>query len=244
MSAIKSAGYASSPSIAHFHYKNLDAHIPFLSFPNLFGTRTNPQPLSSLKQLLLFANLAISKSTQMDTSQSISKCPDCSGDVDPVPVSGIAQVESKGSVLVAAIRAIEAAESLTEAQKANKKQQLQNSFANGEFTLKILKNKKEIQIKQLRRELAQLLEAGHSPTARIRVEHVLRKRRQWLLMSSLELKSTFMRTDSLRLITHCNRRGYNSYQQVHQWAEEERKRGKQAQTKLPAKSSKDGALLR
>lgn len=34
--------------------------------------------------------------------------------------------------------------------------------------LKILKNKKEIQIKQLRRELAQLLESGH-PTARIRV---------------------------------------------------------------------------
>ncbi|CAN8271090.1 unnamed protein product [Cochlearia groenlandica] len=41
--------------------------------------------------------------------------------------------------------------------------------------LKILKNKKEIQIKQLRRELAQLLEAGHTPTARIRVEHVVRE---------------------------------------------------------------------
>ncbi|CAH8262771.1 unnamed protein product [Arabidopsis lyrata] len=40
--------------------------------------------------------------------------------------------------------------------------------------LKILKNKKEIQIKQLRRELAQLLESGH-PTARIRVEHVVRE---------------------------------------------------------------------
>ncbi|KAJ0254197.1 Regulator of Vps4 activity in the MVB pathway protein [Hirschfeldia incana] len=41
--------------------------------------------------------------------------------------------------------------------------------------LKILKNKKEIQIKQLRRELAQLLEAGNTPTARIRVEHVVRE---------------------------------------------------------------------
>ncbi|XP_010416745.1 PREDICTED: uncharacterized protein LOC104702567 [Camelina sativa] len=41
--------------------------------------------------------------------------------------------------------------------------------------LKILKNKKEIQIKQLRRELAQLLESGHTPTARIRVEHVVRE---------------------------------------------------------------------
>ncbi|CAH2051212.1 unnamed protein product [Thlaspi arvense] len=38
--------------------------------------------------------------------------------------------------------------------------------------LKILKNKKEIQIKQLRRELAQLLEAGHTPTARIRVSNL------------------------------------------------------------------------
>ena len=39
--------------------------------------------------------------------------------------------------------------------------------------LKILKNKKEIQIKQLRRELAQLLEAGNTPTARIRVRTIL-----------------------------------------------------------------------
>ncbi|KAL1220791.1 hypothetical protein V5N11_030875 [Cardamine amara subsp. amara] len=41
--------------------------------------------------------------------------------------------------------------------------------------LKILKNKKEIQIKQLRRELAQLLESGQTPSARIRVEHVVRE---------------------------------------------------------------------
>jgi len=39
--------------------------------------------------------------------------------------------------------------------------------------LKILKNKKEIQIKQLRRELAQLLESGQTPTARIRVTNTL-----------------------------------------------------------------------
>ncbi|CAA7037960.1 unnamed protein product [Microthlaspi erraticum] len=54
------------------------------------------------------------------------ECPDCSGDdIDPVPVSGIAGVKSSnGSVLVAAIHAIEADESLTEAQKAKKKQQL------------------------------------------------------------------------------------------------------------------------
>ncbi|CAN8326481.1 unnamed protein product [Cochlearia groenlandica] len=41
--------------------------------------------------------------------------------------------------------------------------------------LKILKNKKDSQIKQLRRELAQLLETGQTQTAKIRVEHVVRE---------------------------------------------------------------------
>ncbi|KAL1210640.1 hypothetical protein V5N11_006956 [Cardamine amara subsp. amara] len=41
--------------------------------------------------------------------------------------------------------------------------------------LKILKNKKDTQIKQLRRELAQLLESGQTQTAKIRVEHVVRE---------------------------------------------------------------------
>ncbi|CAN7108962.1 unnamed protein product [Brassica rapa subsp. narinosa] len=41
--------------------------------------------------------------------------------------------------------------------------------------LKILKNKKDTQIKQLRRELAQLLESGQTQTALIRVEHVVRE---------------------------------------------------------------------
>ncbi|XP_010541020.1 PREDICTED: uncharacterized protein LOC104814600 [Tarenaya hassleriana] len=41
--------------------------------------------------------------------------------------------------------------------------------------LKILKNKKDVQIKQLRKELAQLLESGQTQTARIRVEHVVRE---------------------------------------------------------------------
>ncbi|XP_010447853.1 PREDICTED: uncharacterized protein LOC104730388 [Camelina sativa] len=41
--------------------------------------------------------------------------------------------------------------------------------------LKILKNKKDTQIKQLRRELAQLLESGQTQTAQIRVEHVVRE---------------------------------------------------------------------
>ncbi|KAL0872995.1 hypothetical protein Bca101_022700 [Brassica carinata] len=41
--------------------------------------------------------------------------------------------------------------------------------------LKILKNKKDTQIKQLRRELAHLLESGQTQTALIRVEHVVRE---------------------------------------------------------------------
>lgn len=54
-------------------------------------------------------------------------CPDCSGEIDPLlPVSGAAGHESGcgGSDLVAAIRAIEADESLTEADKAKKRQEL------------------------------------------------------------------------------------------------------------------------
>ncbi|KAL0700930.1 hypothetical protein Bca4012_057052 [Brassica carinata] len=53
-------------------------------------------------------------------------CPDCSGEIDPLlPVSVAAGHESGGgSDLVAAIRAIEADESLTEADKAKKRQEL------------------------------------------------------------------------------------------------------------------------
>ncbi|CAH2061506.1 unnamed protein product, partial [Thlaspi arvense] len=57
------------------------------------------------------------------------ECPDCSGVVDPVPVSGSNGFNPDGSTLVAAIRAIEADESLTEAQKAKKKQRLLNGKA-------------------------------------------------------------------------------------------------------------------
>ncbi|XP_059634859.1 uncharacterized protein LOC132277129 [Cornus florida] len=41
--------------------------------------------------------------------------------------------------------------------------------------IKLLKNKKEIQLKQLKKEVAQLLESGQDRTARIRVEHVVRE---------------------------------------------------------------------
>ncbi|XVF34982.1 hypothetical protein REPUB_Repub18cG0105400 [Reevesia pubescens] len=41
--------------------------------------------------------------------------------------------------------------------------------------LKLMKNKREAHVKQLKRELAQLLESGQDQTARIRVEHVVRE---------------------------------------------------------------------
>ncbi|AED94446.1 unnamed protein product [Arabidopsis thaliana] len=54
------------------------------------------------------------------------ECPDCSGVVVPsaAPGTGNARPESSGSVLVAAIRAIQADETLTEAEKAKKRQKL------------------------------------------------------------------------------------------------------------------------
>ncbi|CAH8256582.1 unnamed protein product [Arabidopsis lyrata] len=52
-------------------------------------------------------------------------CPDCSGEIDPLPVSGdVSGYGSVGSDLVAAIRAIEADESLSTEEKAKKRQQL------------------------------------------------------------------------------------------------------------------------
>ncbi|CAN8270248.1 unnamed protein product [Cochlearia groenlandica] len=58
-------------------------------------------------------------------------CPDCSGEVDPLPVSGVAGFESAGADLVAAIRAIEADETLTDADKAKKRQKLLSGKADG-----------------------------------------------------------------------------------------------------------------
>ncbi|XP_020105873.1 uncharacterized protein LOC109722289 isoform X1 [Ananas comosus] len=54
--------------------------------------------------------------------------------------------------------------------------------------LKLLRNKREVQIKQMRRELAQLLETGQDQTARIRVEHVIREEKT---MSAYDLISVY-----------------------------------------------------
>ncbi|KAI8553612.1 hypothetical protein RHMOL_Rhmol05G0029300 [Rhododendron molle] len=53
--------------------------------------------------------------------------------------------------------------------------------------LKLLKNKKEVQLKQMKRELAQLLESGQVQTARIRVEHVVREEKMMAAFDLLEI---------------------------------------------------------
>ncbi|XP_044954917.1 uncharacterized protein LOC123405200 [Hordeum vulgare subsp. vulgare] len=41
--------------------------------------------------------------------------------------------------------------------------------------IKLLRNKKEVQVRQMRREVAQLLDGNQDQTTRMRVEHVIRK---------------------------------------------------------------------
>ncbi|WCJ42636.1 Regulator of Vps4 activity in the MVB pathway protein [Euphorbia peplus] len=53
--------------------------------------------------------------------------------------------------------------------------------------IKLLKNKKDAQVKQQKRELAQLLEAGQERTARIRVEHVVREEKTMAAFDLIEI---------------------------------------------------------
>ncbi|XP_039165842.1 uncharacterized protein LOC120292047 [Eucalyptus grandis] len=62
--------------------------------------------------------------------------------------------------------------------------------------LKLLRNKKEVQVKQMRRDLAQLLESGQDQTARIRVEHVVREEK---MMAAYELVELFCELIAARL---------------------------------------------
>ncbi|XP_051114340.1 uncharacterized protein LOC127239978 [Andrographis paniculata] len=52
---------------------------------------------------------------------------------------------------------------------------------------KLLRNKKEAQVKQMRREISQLLESGHEQTARIRVEHVVREEKMMAAYDLIEI---------------------------------------------------------
>ncbi|KAF9680458.1 hypothetical protein SADUNF_Sadunf06G0123200 [Salix dunnii] len=53
--------------------------------------------------------------------------------------------------------------------------------------IKLLRNKREAQVKHLKRELAQLLEAGQDQTARIRVEHVVREEKTMAAYELIEI---------------------------------------------------------
>ncbi|CAN4084782.1 unnamed protein product [Withania somnifera] len=53
--------------------------------------------------------------------------------------------------------------------------------------LKLLKNKKEVQVKQMKRELAQLLDSGQDTTAGIRVENVVREEKMMAAYDLLEI---------------------------------------------------------
>ncbi|XAR67102.1 hypothetical protein NMG60_11013537 [Bertholletia excelsa] len=53
--------------------------------------------------------------------------------------------------------------------------------------IKLLRNKKDAQLKQLKREVAQLLESGQDQTARIRVEHVVREEKMIAAFELIEI---------------------------------------------------------
>ncbi|GMI90751.1 IST1-LIKE 1 [Hibiscus trionum] len=53
--------------------------------------------------------------------------------------------------------------------------------------IKLLRNRREIQMKQMRREIAKLLETGQEATARIRVEHIIREENMMAAQEILEL---------------------------------------------------------
>ncbi|XP_024395640.1 uncharacterized protein [Physcomitrium patens] len=55
--------------------------------------------------------------------------------------------------------------------------------------IKLLRNKRDLQVKQMRKEIAQLLTSGQEPSARIRVEHIIREQNILAAYDILELFS-------------------------------------------------------
>ncbi|PNX85000.1 IST1-like protein, partial [Trifolium pratense] len=53
--------------------------------------------------------------------------------------------------------------------------------------IKLLRNKREAQVKVLKRELSKLLENGQDQTARIRVEHVVREEKTMAAYELVEI---------------------------------------------------------
>ncbi|XP_042507541.1 uncharacterized protein LOC122083719 [Macadamia integrifolia] len=62
--------------------------------------------------------------------------------------------------------------------------------------IKLLRNRREIQIKQMRKDIAKLLENGQEATARIRVEHIIREEN---MMAAQEIVELFCELIAVRL---------------------------------------------
>ncbi|XP_004237874.1 uncharacterized protein [Solanum lycopersicum] len=62
--------------------------------------------------------------------------------------------------------------------------------------IKLLRNRREFQLKQMRKEIAKLLETGQEATARIRVEHIIREEK---MMAAQEIVELFCELISVRL---------------------------------------------
>ncbi|KAG6601778.1 IST1-like protein, partial [Cucurbita argyrosperma subsp. sororia] len=58
--------------------------------------------------------------------------------------------------------------------------------------IKLLQNKRDLQLKHMRKEIAQFLQTGQEPIARIRVEHVIREQNIWAAYEILELFCEFV----------------------------------------------------
>ncbi|GAB2271799.1 hypothetical protein Dimus_006630 [Dionaea muscipula] len=62
--------------------------------------------------------------------------------------------------------------------------------------IKLLRNRRELQIKQMRKDIAKLLETGQEATARIRVEHIIREEN---MMAAQEIIELFCELIAVRL---------------------------------------------
>ncbi|XP_074280360.1 uncharacterized protein LOC141605472 [Silene latifolia] len=62
--------------------------------------------------------------------------------------------------------------------------------------IKLLRNRRELQLKQMRRDIAKLLESGQEATARIRVEHIIREEN---MLAAQEIIELFCELISVRL---------------------------------------------
>ncbi|KFK44522.1 hypothetical protein AALP_AA1G267500 [Arabis alpina] len=58
--------------------------------------------------------------------------------------------------------------------------------------MKLLQNKRDMQLKHMKKEIAHFLQAGQEPIARIRVEHVIREMNLWAAYEILELFCEFV----------------------------------------------------